>query len=63
MYGFYICAYIDEGSNCAPYAMIIMNKIASTLCNVFHEGTAAMQHPAHLRGDTCFAAVRIGRHD
>ncbi len=61
MYGFYIHACIDGGSNFAPYAIVALDKTASTLFNAYHEATAAFEHPLRLRADMCFEAVRIGQ--
>ena len=59
MYGFYIYACIDGASNFAPYAIVALDKSASTLFNAYHEAINAFEHPLHLRADTCFEAVRI----
>lgn len=61
MYGFYIHACIDGGSNFAPYAIDALDKSASTLFNAYHEATNAFDHPLRLRADMCFEAVRIGQ--
>ena len=55
----YIHACIDGGSNFAPYAIVALDKSASTLCNAYHEATIAFEHPLRPRADMCFEAVRI----
>lgn len=61
MYGFYIHACIDGGSNVATYAIVALNKTASSLFDAFHEATTALGHPLRLRADMCFEATRIGQ--
>ncbi len=61
MYGFYIHACIDGGSSFAPYAIVALDKTASTLFNAYHEATTAFERPLRPRADMCFKAARIGQ--
>lgn len=61
MYGFYIRACTDGGCNFTTYAIVALDKAASTLFNLFHKATTTFGHPLRLTADMCFEATGIGQ--
>lgn len=61
MYGIYIHACIDGGSNFAVYGTVALDKSSSTLLSVFDEAVEKFGYPWRLRADMCFEATAVGQ--
>ena len=61
MYGFWVHACIDGGSNFVVYAVLALNKQGATLRDAFDAATAAYGYPLRLRADMAFEATFVGQ--
>lgn len=61
MYGFWVHACIDSGSNFVVYAVLALNKQGATLRDAFDAATAAYGYPLRLRADMAFEATFVGQ--
>ena len=61
MYGFYLHAGIDGGSNFVVYAVVALNKTASSLFSGYSAAVQQFGRPEALRADMAFEAGAIGQ--